>query len=56
MLYAKTYNLDARRACRGNSLAENSLKEGLYRIDDSIGQILDDVQKVVQSTFEIVYD
>jgi hypothetical protein len=44
MLYAKTYDLDARRACRRNSLAENSLKEGLDRVDDSIGQILDDVQ------------
>lgn len=44
ILYAKTYNLDTRCARRRNSLAENSLKEGLDRVDNSIGQILDDVQ------------
>jgi hypothetical protein len=44
ILYAKTYNLDTRRTRRRNSLAENSLKEGLDRVDNSVGQVLDDVQ------------
>ena len=54
--YAKACNLDARHACRRDSFAENSLKKGLDRVDDSIGQILDDVKQVVQNTFEVIHD